>query len=106
MQRARGVRGHGIAAAAIAFAFHPLPGQTPDADHVGTQRVADVERPDHALAPALGIVGQEGELACIVDAEAMRARAGRVVETYFLRRPGPSDAEDIQAGNGIEAIPA
>src|SRR5262245_10228353 len=104
MQRARGVRGHGIAAAAIAFAFHPLPGQTPDADHVGTQRVADVERPDHALAPALGIVGQEGELACIVDAEAMRARAGRVVETDFLRCLGPADVEDVEAGTGIAAL--
>ena len=50
--------------------------------------------------------GQEGELALVVDAEAVRAGARRVVEADLLRRIGLADVEDVEAGAGVAALVA
>src|SRR5262249_3716662 len=75
----------------------------PGADHFGLEWVLDVERPDHALVPALRIVRQEGELALVVDAEAVRTGAGRIVEADLLRLAALADVEDEEPGAGIAA---
>ncbi len=93
----------GMRIAAHALAVRLLPRQAPDADHLGFQRVADVEGPDHALVPALGIVGQKCQLSLIVDAEAMRAAARHVVEADLARLGRGADVEDEQAGAGVLA---
>src|SRR4029079_7292025 len=77
------------------------PGQAPDADHLRLDRVADVERPDHAVLPALRGVRQERELALVVDAEAMRAVAGQVVEADLFRLAALGDVENKKAGPGV-----
>src|SRR5262245_32852972 len=61
------------------------PRQAPDADDLRILRIADVERPDHALLPSRRVVRKERELAFVVDAEAMRPVARQVVESDLLR---------------------
>src|ERR1700693_5846703 len=73
---------------------------------VGRSLVADVERPDHPLVPARRVVRQEREAALVVDAEAMRAAAGRVVEGDLARLVGLADVEDEKAGAGVLALVA
>ena len=74
------------------------PGQPPDADDFGLERVLDVERPDHALVPSRRAHWQEGEIAFVVDAEAVRAASRHVVEADRLRLAALRDVEDEQAG--------
>src|SRR5262252_459657 len=104
----RTVYGDGIVGRArivtFSFAVHLLPRQSPDADDVGLERISDVQRPDHALVPAIRIVGQESERAPIVDTEAMRSAARHVVEADLLRRIRLGDVEDIEPGACIHAL--
>ena len=93
-----------IVADVIRFVLHPR--QTPDADHFRAQRVADVERPDHAAVPARRVIGQKRKLTLQIDAETMRARSGHVVEADGLRRCRLRHIEDEKAGAGILAFVA
>src|ERR1051325_8800868 len=88
----------------VAIACRVLhPRQAELTDHLGFGRVLDVERPDDAVLPSLRGVRQERELALVVDAEAVRAIAGRVVEADLLRLAAFGDVEDEQAGAGVPA---
>src|SRR5439155_5206526 len=58
---------HRIAFLARAVRF--LPWQAPDADKLRIEGIADVHGPDDTPVPALRVVGEEGELALVVDAE-------------------------------------
>jgi hypothetical protein len=89
----------------VAIACRVLhPRQAELADDLGLGRVLDVERPDDAVLPSLRGVRQERELALVVDAEAMRTVAGRVVEADLLRLAALRDVEDEQTGCGREAL--
>src|SRR5262249_8673289 len=59
--------------------------------------------PDDAPVPALGVVGKERELPRIVDAEAVRAAAGHVVEADLARRRRLADVENVEAGARVSA---
>ena len=104
VQRDGALRRHRIVALAVALGL--LPRQAPDADDLRLERIADVERPDHPLVPARRVVRQEGEAALVVDAEAVRAAAGRVVEGDLARLVGLADVEDEQPGAGVLALVA
>src|ERR1700685_2308138 len=91
---------------ALAVALGPLPWQAPDADDLRLERIAGVEGPDHPLVPARRVVGEEGELLLVVDAEPVRPAAGRVVEADFARLVGLADVEDEKPGAGILALVA
>src|SRR5215831_7639050 len=91
---------------ALPRTFGLLPRQAPDADDFGLERLADIERPDHPLVPSGRVIGQEGKAALVVDAEAMRAAAGRVEEADFARLVGLADVEDEEAGAGVLAFVA
>jgi len=93
-----------IVADVIRLVLHPR--QAPDADHFRAQRVANVERPDHAAVPARRVVGQKRELALQIDAEAVRAGARHVVEADRLRRRRLRNVEDEEAGAGVLAFVA
>jgi hypothetical protein len=93
-----------IVADLVGIGLHPW--QAPDADDLGMQRVADIERPDHALVPARRIVGHESEMALQIDAEAMRSGAGHVVKADRLRRRRRRDIEDEEAGADVLALVA
>ena len=49
-------------------------------DNFRLQRVGDIQGPDDALVPSLGIVRHERELALVIDPEAMGTAAWHVVE--------------------------
>src|SRR5262249_28677369 len=104
VQRDRVLVRHWIAA--LAFALRLLPWQAPYADHVRLERVLHVERPDHALVPARRVVRQERERALVIDAEAVRAGARRVVEADLLGLIGLADVEDEEAGACVAAAVA
>ena len=101
VQRHRLLMRRGVAGFAIALRLHP--GQAPLAEDLRLGRVLDVERPDHPLVPARRVVRQERELALVIDAEAVRAGAGRVVEADLFRLAALRDVEDEQAGAGVAA---
>ena len=51
--------------------------------------------------PARRVVGEEGEFSRVIDAEAVRAAAGHVVEADLARLLGDGDVEDVEAGPGV-----
>ena len=88
------------------FLLGTLPGQAPDADDLGLHRVLDVHRPDHPLLPPRRVVGEEGELAPVVDAEAVRTATRHVVEGDLLGLAGIADVVDEEPGAGVLALVA
>ena len=104
VQRGRLLMRMRIVADVIRFVLHPR--QAPDADHFRAQRVANVERPDHAAVPARRVVGQKSEVTLQIDAETMRARTRHVVEADRFRRRRLRHVEDEKTGAGVLAFVA
>ena len=101
MQRDRFLVWGCVAGFAVAVRLHPR--QTPLAEDFRLERVFNVERPDHALVPARRVVGEERELAFVVDAKAVRAGARRVVEADLLGLAAFADIEEEEAGARVAA---
>src|SRR5207244_5668919 len=93
------VRSRGAEIAVAVFCLHPW--QPELTDHLGLERIGDVERPDHAAVPARRVVRQHRKLALVVDAEAVRPGARQIVEADLLRLAALADVEDEQAGAGV-----
>ena len=104
VERNRFLGRHRIVANLVGIGLHPR--QSPDADHFGLERIADIERPDHALVPARRVVGHEGKPALEIDAEAVGTGARHVVEADRLRCRRRRDVEDEEAGARVLALVA
>ena len=104
VQRAGVIGRHRVVAGADVFRL--LPRQAPDADDLRLERIADIERPDHALVPALGVARQQREIAFAVDTETVRAAARHVVEADLPGLLRILHIENVQAAAAILAFVA
>jgi hypothetical protein len=104
VQGAGVVGGHRVVAQGDVLGF--LPRQAPDADDFRLERIAQIERPDHALVPARRIAGQQREVALMVDAETVRAAARHVVKADLPGLARVFDVENVKAATAVFAFVA